>query len=231
MAENESSFEPNDPGTDPEGVRPSDPTVSIPRTGDRTVEIRQAKGGSSSGLPPLMPKDPTVLTEMGAVPPAPSPKTWSPFDWVVVALGTGLFVGMVPPRTATIATTWGIPLAIGLYHLVGWTGYLPVLFVLWVIGIPICGRSARLLGRKDPREVVYDEYSTLPLVYFLVPNFGWRILVLGFVLHRIFDISKPFGIRRLEWMKGGLGIMIDDVAASIIALAILQSLLAFGVVH
>lgn len=155
---------------------------------------------------------------------------WSGSDWVIAALGTGLFVGMIPPKTATIATLWGIPLALGLYALVGWTWYLPVLAALWLVGIPICTRTARLIGREDPREVTYDEFVTLPVVYFMAPEFGWRVLAAGFVLHRIFDIVKPFGIRRLERLGGGLGIMLDDLAAALVALAVMQLLYHFDVI-
>lgn len=149
-------------------------------------------------------------------------------DWLVLAIGTGLFLGMVPPRTATFATVLGIPLAIGLHWLVGWTYYLPIILSLWVIGIPICARSAQLLGLPDPREVTYDEYVTLPIVYFLVPSFSWQILVVGFVLHRFFDILKPLGIHQLQRLGGGVGIMIDDLVASFYGLAVMQLILWMG---
>lgn len=155
------------------------------------------------------------------------PDRRSPLDWITLALGTGLFVGMIPPRTATIATLWGIPLAIGLKHLVGWHGYLPVLGALWLIGIPICAHSAKLLGKGDPREVVFDEIVTLPVVYFLAPGFDWRVLVAGFALHRFFDILKPLGIARLERLGGGVGIMADDLLAAVYGLACMHLLYWF----
>lgn len=145
-------------------------------------------------------------------------------DWLVLALGTGLFVGMIPPRTATIATLWGIPLAIGLHHAVGWIGYVPALIALWLSGIAICGRAATVLGRPDPREITYDEFTTLPMVYFLTNRFSLSILIAGFLLHRVFDITKPFGIRRVERLGGGLGIMADDVLAALAAFAVMRLL-------
>lgn len=160
---------------------------------------------------------------------AEEPQRRTPTDWLILAVGTGFFVGMVPPRTATIATMLGIPLAVGLYQLVGWSGYVPVLVLLWLIGIPVCRRSAELLGREDPREVTYDEYSTLPLVYFLVDDFNWQVLAAGFALHRFFDILKPLGVRRLEKLGGGLGIMSDDVLAATYGLLIMRLLDHFSV--
>ncbi|WP_419193645.1 phosphatidylglycerophosphatase A [Kolteria novifilia] len=155
--------------------------------------------------------------------------SWSAWDWIVLAIGTGLFTGMIPPRVATFSTLLGIPLAMGLSNALGWAAYVPILVVLWVIGIPICGRSAQLLAKKDPREVTYDEFVTLPLVYFLVPEFSLRIIIAGFTLHRIFDILKPFGIRRLERVGGGLGIMMDDIAASLIAFVVMRLLFVYQI--
>lgn len=151
-------------------------------------------------------------------------------DWSVLALGTGLFVGSIPPKVATLATVLGIPLAYGLHWSVGWTAYLPIVFVLCTVGIFICGRSAQLLGLEDPREVTYDEIVTLPIVYFLVPYWTWQTVVAGFALHRLFDILKPFGIRRLEKMGGGLGIMADDFAAAWCAWLVMQGLIRSGVI-
>jgi phosphatidylglycerophosphatase A len=144
------------------------------------------------------------------------------FDWVVVAIATGLFVGTIPPRTATVAALWGIPLTWTLHQFVGWGWSAPVLLALWLLGIPICGRAMQLLGRPDPREVTYDEFSTLPLVYLGCDRLTWPILVVGFVLHRFFDIVKPLGIRRVEKLGGGLGIMADDVLAAVVSLALMR---------
>jgi phosphatidylglycerophosphatase A len=135
---------------------------------------------------------------------------------------------MIPPKVATLATLLGVPLAIGLHAAVGWTWYIPVLAALWVIGVPICARSALLLGIDDPSEVTYDEVTSLPLVYFLAPSVSWQILLAGFFLHRFFDILKPLGVAKLDALHGGVGVMADDVLASIYALAVLQLLVALG---
>lgn len=137
---------------------------------------------------------------------------------------------MIPPRTATIATALGVPLAVGLHALVGWHGYLPVVLALWGLGIPICARCIVLLGRGDPREVTYDEIVTVPVVFFLVPRFSVSIMVVGFVLHRIFDIAKPLGVRNLERLGGGLGIMADDLLAGVYGFLCMQALLQMGLV-
>ena len=145
-------------------------------------------------------------------------------EWLIIAAATGLGLGLIPPRIATIGTVLGIPIAWGLYETVGWGGYLPVLAVFWCLGIPLCTKAAALLASKDPREVVYDEYITLPLVYFLAPRFSIAVLAVGFGLHRVFDISKPWGVSHAERLPDGLGIMTDDLVASVYALACMHLL-------
>lgn len=153
----------------------------------------------------------------------PSTRQYTVSQWLIIAAATGLGVGLIPPRIATLGTLWGIPLAWGLMA-VGSVGYVPILIALWCLGIPICTKAAVLLASEDPREVVYDEFTTLPLVYFLAPSFSITVIVVGFVLHRIFDISKPWGVRHAESLPGGLGIMTDDIVASVYALACMHLL-------
>jgi phosphatidylglycerophosphatase A len=93
-----------------------------------------------------------------------------------------------------------------------------------LLGVPLCSRAARDLGgQKDPGAVVWDEIATVPLVFLLIPQAGsWLWLVVGFALHRLFDISKPWPCRWLERLPGGLGIMADDVAAALYAAIVLR---------
>jgi phosphatidylglycerophosphatase A len=95
---------------------------------------------------------------------------------------------------------------------------LVVLVLLYAVGIPLCTSAARSLGKKDPGEVVWDEIVTVPIVFLFVdPRLIHRpeILLIGFLLHRVFDISKLPPIRRFERLPDGLGIMTDDVIAAI----------------
>jgi len=74
--------------------------------------------------------------------------------------------------------------------------------------------SRKLLLRDDPPEVVIDEAAGFVLAVFLLPP-SWVYISAGFVLFRIFDILKPFPLRRVERLKGGLGIVLDDLLAGI----------------
>ncbi|MDQ6648205.1 MAG: phosphatidylglycerophosphatase A, partial [Pseudomonadota bacterium] len=108
--------------------------------------------------------------------------------------------------------------------------YLLVLIIGFVIGVWACDIAGRLLGVADHRSVVWDEFigqwiALIPLVGFTAPGVtglhGWMLLT-GFVLFRIFDVWKPWPISWLDRrMKGGLGVMIDDVVAGIFAAIVL----------
>ncbi len=94
----------------------------------------------------------------------------------------------------------------------------------------LCGAAAALLGRKDPPEVVLDEAACMPLVFLGIPLPPGRELLrvlVGFALFRFLDIAKPLGIRRLQALPSGLGIVADDLAAALVANAALHLLVTF----
>ena len=79
---------------------------------------------------------------------------------------------------------------------------------------------------KDPSKVVVDELIGVWIAVLWIPiETQW--LILGFILFRFFDIVKPLGIRRLESIKGGWGVMLDDVGAGIYANIVLQGIVYF----
>lgn len=132
-------------------------------------------------------------------------------------LATGLGFGLSPKAPGTVGSLWGPPLAWGMQQsgLTGWSwGVAAVLIIL--AGIPICDRAATQIGRKDPGQVVYDEIAAFTLVFAMVPV-NWLTGLAGFGLFRLFDISKPWPIRRFERLPGGWGIMLDDLIAAIYA--------------
>jgi len=110
----------------------------------------------------------------------------------------------------------------------------PVILALTVIvvaaGIPAATLEARGCGKKDPSHVVIDEVAGQLLTLIACP-IVWQALLAGFILFRAFDIVKPPPVRRLEKLPEGTGIVVDDLAAGIYALIVLQLLLHFGVVH
>lgn len=104
-----------------------------------------------------------------------------------------------------------------------------ILLVLAVIGagIPSATRVAIAYGKKDPQFVVIDEVAGQLISLIAVPV-SWKSVLLGFILFRGFDIVKPPPVRQLERLPQGTGIVLDDVAAGLYALAVMQAILHFG---
>jgi phosphatidylglycerophosphatase A len=92
-----------------------------------------------------------------------------------------------------------------------------------LIGIPAATIVARESGREDPGHVVIDEVAGQLIALIAIPA-DWRHAALSLLLFRLFDIFKPPPIRQLERLPTGTGIMLDDVAAGLFALAVAQLL-------
>lgn len=92
-----------------------------------------------------------------------------------------------------------------------------ITFILVLFAIYVCSVAEKTIGTKDPSCVIFDEFIAMPICFLSVferYNSIW-LLTVGFVIFRIFDIFKPFGIKKLEKLNGGLGIVLDDVIAAI----------------
>ena len=96
-----------------------------------------------------------------------------------------------------------------------------------LIGIPAATLVSRASGKKDPQFVVIDEVAG-QLIALIAAPLSWKTFLAGFILFRGFDIVKPPPVRQLEKLPEGTGIVIDDVAAGIYALAVMQILLHLG---
>ena len=131
--------------------------------------------------------------------------------------------------------TWGSATTVLLWWLLarsivpGWQPWVAVSLALAAIlaGIPAATRVARASGRKDPQFVVIDEVAG-QLITLIAAPIAWQSLLLGFILFRGFDIVKPWPVRRLERLPEGVGIVVDDVAAGLYGLAVMQLALHFG---
>ncbi len=145
---------------------------------------------------------------------------WSdPRHWLAFGLGAGAS----PYAPGTVGTLVGIPLYLALQSAAP-AVYLGVVVLLFLIGIPLCGRVAQDLSASDPGGIVYDEIVGLLIALWLVPP-GWIWILAAFVLFRFFDIVKPWPISWLDRrVSGGLGIMLDDAVAGLFALGGVQLL-------
>lgn len=167
-------------------------------------------------------------------------------DYLALAIGT-CGVGLIPLAPGT----WGSLVGVGLFLCVhvgslrlafnfgqskdaaGLLSLYESLFLVLLLlpsslaGVWAATRCESLLGRKDPGAVVIDEVIGQLLAYLLVPvvlpagGQLWPFLVAGFIAFRAFDIWKPYPIRRLEKLGGGLGIVADDWLAGNYACALM----------
>lgn len=126
--------------------------------------------------------------------------------------------------------TWGTLVAIPIYLLLQPLSlpiYLAALSLLTLFGIWLCHRTASDMGVHDHPGIVWDEIIGYLITMIAAPA-GWMWLVLGFVLFRFFDIIKPWPIRWADrHVEGGIGIMLDDILAGMMALAVLQVLASY----
>lgn len=145
---------------------------------------------------------------------------------VSTSLGIG-YIGKGGGTVAAVATClclYAVHLAGG-SQLVGW---LPVVTVLLTgLGVWSANEVEPHWG-KDDKKVVIDEVAGMCITLLFIPVTGSALLA-GLVLFRFFDIVKPLYIRRLERIRGGWGVMLDDVVAGVYANIILQLLLYFKI--
>ncbi|MEM0965930.1 MAG: phosphatidylglycerophosphatase A [Verrucomicrobiota bacterium] len=109
--------------------------------------------------------------------------------------------------------------------------YLVLCAVLFFLAVPLCGEAEIRLGQRDPGCVVLDECIAVPVCFFAIPfqpgEATWPWIVAGFLLFRLFDIAKPFGIKKLQNLPGGWGVVVDDIAAALAANIVLQLIYHF----
>ena len=162
-------------------------------------------------------------------------RTWKASDYLALSIAT-FGVGYLP----LIPGTFGSLASVGIFLLFTQiaTGTslvaLVLLFTLIVTfsGIWAASRTEELAGRKDPGKVVVDEVAgqmlaLLPLTLFNLQSLT-RGVIVSFILFRLFDIFKPYPAGRFERLKGGYGIMCDDLVAGAYAAVITSILAVFG---
>jgi phosphatidylglycerophosphatase A len=138
-------------------------------------------------------------------------------------LAFGFGAGLMPRAPGTFGTLIAVPL-VALVMQGGWYALLAFAVATFVAGIWICGESARRLGVHDHPGIVWDEITGYSVTMLAAPA-QWHWLAAGFVLFRFFDILKPWPIREADHsLRGGLGIMLDDVIAGVFAAVFLFAL-------
>lgn len=138
-----------------------------------------------------------------------------------VLLASGFGSGLAPAAPGTVGTLAAL---LPWFWLREWAApaYLLVCAMVFVLGTWVSQRLTREPGAEDPGWIVIDEWVGLWLALFLLPA-GWPWLLAGFLLFRLFDIAKPWPVGWADrHVHGGLGVMLDDALAGLMALACLQ---------
>lgn len=138
----------------------------------------------------------------------------------VKVLGSGFYSGYIPFAPGT----FGSLAALIIYLIPGFENLyiiLPVIIMTIIVGIPIGTKFEKYYNTEDPSYCTIDEMAGMWISLIAIPKQVIPVIS-AFILWRIMDIIKPFPARRLENLKGGLGVMMDDVAASVYSLIILH---------
>jgi phosphatidylglycerophosphatase A len=145
---------------------------------------------------------------------------------LVILLATWWGVGFTPLASGTAGTLAAIPLFL-LLSLFPLSIYLPCVLGLGLLACWAAGKAEVIFGEQDSRRIVIDEVVGFCVTMIALPP-TWPYLLVGFLLFRTFDIIKPPPIRFVERkVKGGYGVVLDDVLAGIYAHIALRLLFFF----
>ena len=141
-------------------------------------------------------------------------------DRIVLFIAQGAYSGRAPIAPGTAGTVVGVLLYLVMKDL-GPLGYSAVCAAVFAVGTWAAGYVDRMFGTKDNSTIVIDEIAGYLAAMLLVPA-AWQYIAAAFFLFRAFDIIKPFPLRRLEELPGGLGVMLDDIGAGVYTNIVLQ---------
>jgi phosphatidylglycerophosphatase A len=142
---------------------------------------------------------------------------------------TGAGAGYIPRLPGTVGTLVAIPFSLALNRVavINFTLAILILIASIYCAIWLSTKAAGILKQKDPQIIVIDEIVGFVAANFLAPP-RLSALLWSFVLFRFFDIAKVFPTNRLERLRGGAGIVLDDVMAGLYTLISLRLLLKIG---
>ena len=135
-------------------------------------------------------------------------------------IATFFGVGYFPVAPGTLTSLIVVLLYKFYLHSLSWPFYLLLLFFLFSVGVFTSTKYSLEIKKHDPRRIVIDEAFGQLLVLFQIGESwgtGWLPLLSCFFLFRIFDIIKPFPIKKVETLPDGWGIVMDDLVAAVYA--------------
>jgi len=144
--------------------------------------------------------------------------------FIIEFLATGFYLGYIPFASGTFGTILGLLI----WVLLSQSFFFYIIVIVFTIsGFLISNYAEKyLFNEKDSRKIVIDEIVGI-LITFVAFKFaldveGCTYLASGFILFRFFDILKPFPIKNMQKLNGGIGIMLDDIASGVLSNIILQ---------
>jgi phosphatidylglycerophosphatase A len=141
-------------------------------------------------------------------------------NFIEKLFGSGFYTGYIPVASGTFASA----IALLIYYIPNFEQpyiFYPMIIIFTLWGIKISSKFEKIYG-KDPAECTIDEVVGMWISLLFLPK-SILISVTAFFLWRLLDIIKPFPAKKLEELKGGLGIMADDVLASIYTCILMNS--------
>ncbi len=132
---------------------------------------------------------------------------------VVLFLAQGAYSGRAPVAPGTAGTAVGVLAYLWMRRLSP-AAYVPFCLLVVLIGMWIADQAEDLLGRKDHPSIVIDEVAGYLVSMTMLPG-TWSFIIAAFVLFRFFDIIKPYPLKRLQNLRGGVGVMTDDIGAGV----------------
>ena len=142
----------------------------------------------------------------------------------VVLIAVGFGSGLAPKAPGTAGTLLAVPLYV-LMQPMPLISYMLITTCLFISGIWICTYTAEKFGVHDHPSIVIDEIAGYLITMTAAPE-GWLAIIAGFILFRLFDAVKPWPVSWFDRnINGGLGIMLDDVVAGIMVMAVMHGLL------
>lgn len=156
-------------------------------------------------------------------------KSQHTFNLAIKFIASGCFTGYSKFASGTMGCFLvGIPLYLLIYFLSHYQSFIEtnlcyflVVIILTIIGIWLCGRAEIIFEEKDSKIIVLDEIIGYLFCMFFLP-LNIFFIVAGFILSRVIDIWKPLGIRSLQNLPAGFGVMLDDCASSFLTCIILH---------
>jgi phosphatidylglycerophosphatase A len=145
-------------------------------------------------------------------------KDMSWFNRFIVFCGVGFGSGLAPKAPGTFGSAFAL-LFVPIWLFLGFWNSIIAIILMSLIGIYICGHTAKVMDVHDDGRIVWDEFAGqsitfLPLIYF--SQISWSWIFIAFALFRLFDVWKPWPIRVIDrQVGGGFGIMFDDIIAGI----------------